>query len=209
MKVYIGPYTYWTGPYQLADILQKFGVSEDRCYEIGEWLDDKTPLTKICRWIDTLKKRKVQIHIDNYDTWNCDSTLSVIILPLLKRFKELKHSSAWVDDDDVPENLRSCNASPKENDWEWDDLNESRWNWILDELIWTFEHLQPDNDWEMEYHKGVIDFKFVPIEGSDNSEMVKGPNDTHEFDKEGFEIHSNKIKNGLRLFGKYYQNLWD
>jgi hypothetical protein len=29
MRVKIGPYRNWVGPYQLADLLQKFGVSKD------------------------------------------------------------------------------------------------------------------------------------------------------------------------------------
>jgi hypothetical protein len=185
MKVYIGPHTSWIGPFQIADTLQKVGVSEDKCYEIGEWLDEKTPLTKICNWIESKKNRKVQVQIDDYDTWNCDDTLAIIILPLLKRFQELKHSSAWVDLDDVPENLRPPEDYVKEYDWEWDEFNDERWNWILSELIWTFDQLQFDNDWEMVYHK------------------------TDPYDKEGFNKHQERISNGLRLFGKYYQNLWD
>jgi hypothetical protein len=39
--------------------------------------------------------------------------------------------------------------------------------------------------------------------------MEKGPNDTHEWDKEGYDKHSKRIDNGLRLFGKYYRGLWD
>jgi hypothetical protein len=28
-------------------------------------------------------------------------------------------------------------------------------------------------------------------------------------DKEGLEKHQDRVDNGLRLFGKYYENLWD
>jgi len=41
--------------------------------------------------------RKVQVAIHDYDTWSADHTLSLIILPLLKRLKELKHGSPIVD----------------------------------------------------------------------------------------------------------------
>ena len=35
MKVYIGPYKEWWGVYQLADLLKKVNVSQNRCEEIG------------------------------------------------------------------------------------------------------------------------------------------------------------------------------
>ena len=35
MKVYIGEYPSWFGPYQLADLTQKLGVSEGRAFQLG------------------------------------------------------------------------------------------------------------------------------------------------------------------------------
>ena len=55
MKVYIGPYKNWIGPYQIADLLQYIGFSEDTCHKIGERLS-KTFLNTICLWIDSKKK---------------------------------------------------------------------------------------------------------------------------------------------------------
>jgi hypothetical protein len=40
-------------------------------------------------------------------------------------------------------------------------------------------------------------------------EMVKGPNHTFEVDTKGMKKHSDKIDNGIMLFGKYYSGLWD
>jgi hypothetical protein len=37
----------------------------------------------------------------------------------------------------------------------------------------------------------------------------KGPNDTTEFDSEGYKKHNERITNGTILFGKYYRALWD
>jgi hypothetical protein len=39
--------------------------------------------------------------------------------------------------------------------------------------------------------------------------MEKGPNDTFKVDHNGMNKHNERINNGLRLFGKYYRNLWD
>lgn len=163
----------------------------------------------INRYLDN-KKRKIDIRLDNYDTWNMDHTLGLIILPMLKQLKDTKHGSPLVDDEDVPEGmgLRSTEA-PECEDWETDDNVHKRWEWVMDELIWTFTQLTDDNN-EDQFHSGTIDFEFVPCEDRPGySEMVKGPNDTHVFDRAGFDKHQERINNGLRLFGKYYRGLWD
>jgi hypothetical protein len=38
--------------------------------------------------------------------------------------------------------------------------------------------------------------------------MKKGPEDTFVWNKVGYFEESDRIKNGFRLFGKYYQGLW-
>ncbi|PHS04834.1 MAG: hypothetical protein COA88_13110 [Kordia sp.] len=72
MKVKMGPYKNWIGPYQLVDLLQKVGVSEDRCGKLGKWLAD-TQLSTFCNWIDNKRVRDIQVRIDKYDTWSMDS----------------------------------------------------------------------------------------------------------------------------------------
>ena len=150
MKVYIGPYKNWIGPYQLADLLQKVGVSEHRCGKLGKWLAD-TQLSTFCNWIDNKRVRNIQVRIDKYDTWSMDSTLAYIILPMLKQIKETKHGAPNIDDKDVPKKLRSTSAPVKENEWDTDDNWFDRWDWVLDEMIWTFS--QVNEDWEDQYHK--------------------------------------------------------
>jgi hypothetical protein len=39
--------------------------------------------------------------------------------------------------------------------------------------------------------------------------MKEGPNHTYKFDYDGYEKVAKRIENGFRLFGKYYQGLWD
>jgi hypothetical protein len=41
------------------------------------------------------------------------------------------------------------------------------------------------------------------------TEMRRGPNDTYKCDYEGMKVVQTRIDNGFRLFGKYYQALWD
>lgn len=217
MKVYIGPYVDWLGPYQLADLLQKVGVSEDTCHKIGQKLaghtdesgDGSTFVSRFLQWVHSKKKRKVKIKLHRYDTWNMDTTLALVVLPMLKQLKETKHGSPFVDDEDVPDYLRRAAAAPKENDWDTDSLWHDRWSWVIDEMIWAFEQLQPDCDWEAQYHSGEHDLVFEKSENGKAYEMKKGPNDTHVFDASGYKEHDERIQRGLILFGKYFRNLWD
>jgi hypothetical protein len=39
--------------------------------------------------------------------------------------------------------------------------------------------------------------------------MDRGPKDTYKCDYDGMKVVQNRIDNGFRLFGRYYQNLWD
>lgn len=209
MKIYIGPYKDWFGPHQLADFLQKVGVSKERCSSIGDWVSE-TWVNKVLTWIFKERERKVCVTLHPYDTWIMDSTLAIIILPMLKQLQRTKHGAPLVHDDDVPEHLRSTNASPKENEYDIDENHFMRWDWVLDEMIWGFEQLQPDYDYIEQYMSGESNLEFKPIEGKNGlTEMVFGPNHTLQFDSGGLKAHEARIDNSLRLFGKYYRNLWD
>jgi hypothetical protein len=73
--------------------------------------------------------QKVEIRIDDFDVWNADVTLSMIIAPLLKKLKDAKQGIPHIDNADVPSELRTD-----------DSYSEERWIYALDEMIWTFEN---------------------------------------------------------------------
>jgi hypothetical protein len=189
MKVNIGPYRNWIGPYQIAEkILFWMDSEDDRITKLGDLLA-RTWLSKFCDWVDSKKKRKVQVRIDKYDTWNMDHTLALIALPMLKQLKECKHGSPYVDDEDVPEHLRSTVAEPKENEWDTDSNHHKRWEWVMEEMIYAFEK-ELDEDWD----------------------MVIWRRDGEGWNEEKLDERNaiqKRISNGFRLFGKYYQALWD
>lgn len=155
---------------------------------------------------DYNKQRTVRVRIDKQDTWGMDSTLALIILPMLKQLKENKQGSPNVDDEDVPESLKSTSAPAKENDWDTDEYWHDRWDYVLDEMIWAFE--QKNTDWEEQFYSGECDLTFEKIDGSAYSELKHGPNHTFEVDFEGKKKHQDRMSNGFRLFGKYYESLW-
>ena len=144
------------------------------------------------------KNRRVDVRIDKYDTWGMDSTLALIILPMLKQLKENKHGSPYVDDEDVPPEYRDVNEK----------IHEA-WDWVMGEMIWAFEQKCRD-DWESDYQieEGELGKPIeVEIDGQILHEMnwVKEP----VWDWDGRQAHQDRMSNGFRLFGKYYEGLWD
>ena len=230
MKVKIGPYNNYIGPYQIAETIlfwipkyDKGTLEYTKAYDkyvlgFAEWLaEDKNRnpswLTKFCLWIESKRKRTVKIKIDRWDTWSMDRTLALIIVPMLKQLKETQHGAGFTDDDDVPEHLRRTAADPKENEWDTDSNHFKRWEWIMDEMIWTFEQLIDDNA-DQKFWTGKHDIQWEPTEHDEEGkpkfyEMKRGPNDTAVFDEEGYKKYQERIQNGLRLFGRYYRGLWD
>jgi hypothetical protein len=89
---------------------------------------------------------EIEVRIDKEDTWSMDYTLAHVILPMLIQLKETKNGSPLTDDADVPEELRSTIAEPKENKWDTDSNFHKRWNWVMDEMIWAFTEKCKD-DW--------------------------------------------------------------
>jgi hypothetical protein len=80
----------------------------------------------------------------------------------------------------------------------------------LTENLWALQQDHPDYDWEDKYWKvhPELDLtkhpedegkKFIPIRWK-----VEG-----EYDRYGRKEHQERIDNGFRLMGKYYQTLWD
>jgi hypothetical protein len=155
MKVKIGKCPSWIGPYQIAEkILFWKDRHDDAVYELGRRLsgeeDSPTLLRKLCLWIDSKRKQTIKIHIDPWDTWSADHTLALIIVPILQQLRERAHGAPLVDDEDVPYNLRSINAKPKENPWDIDDNHFKRWDWVLGEMIAAFEIVRDQWDLEMD-----------------------------------------------------------
>ena len=198
MKINIGPYEGYFGVYQLAELFCYVGVSKDQSEKIGEYLS-KTFVESLLNWIYSLRDRRVNIKLDKYDTVEAGTTMALVIHPILVQLKETKHGMPLVDDEDVPEYLQNVES---------DEIMLARWDYVLDEMIHSFAQLSSD-DWETKFHSGTFEFIEKHDVKSDTFEIQKGPNDTHVFDSDGYHKELSRINTGLRLFAKYYWNLWD
>ena len=220
MKVNLGPYKNWIGPYQIAEKLMFWTNyrEDERVHNFGDWLDKNIPgLTKLCLWIEKHRKRKEKVRIDQWDTWSMDHTLDLIVLPMLKQLHETKHGSPFVDDEDVPEEFKSTSAPPKENEWDTDDNHFKRWDWVLNEMIFAFECKLNDN-WDEEFWTGEWgestfeeseEEHLNPLTNKMEKMYTMKNSGNRECDWEGRQKVQNRITNGFRLFGKYYEGLWD
>jgi hypothetical protein len=211
MKVYIGPYKSWIGPYQIADAIflwpEKHVDDADLTWrhryseKLGDWLSE-TPVLTFCNWLESKRKRSVYVKIDHYDTWSMDHTLAHIVLPMLKQLKATKHGAPQVDDLDVPESLHSTAPGARdkcEEEWDLDDHFFERWDWVLGEMIWAFEQ-QLDDD---------ADSKFYDHGEKIPGESLEDSIQRMKVDHEGLQAWQKRKANGYRLFGKYYEALWD
>lgn len=241
MKIRIGPYRSWFGPHQLAealcfwarDVPDELGMPRkpNWVHDFGEWLAygsvEPTPLVGEVRpwdherkptlvhrfllWIDSHKQRRIQVRIDPWDTWSMDHTLALIVLPMLRQLQETKHGAPCVDDEDVPEHLRSTaapNLTQEQQDTGGvDDNHFARWDWALDEMIWAFQqHLDENSD--TQFWSGQADHQWKQLEGG-MSQMVEGPRHTLHLDRDALQAWQQRKDRGFRLFGKYYQALWN
>ena len=124
-------------------------------------------------------EQKVKVHIDKWDTWSMDHTLAHIILPMLKQLKETNHGAPYVHLEDVPEELRP-KPDLKDTPYDTDETHFERWDWVMDEMIYAFDC------------KANKDEVYMRIDNRSEQEKEQ-----------------ERISNGFRLFGKYYESLWD
>jgi hypothetical protein len=221
MRVYLSNYrNHWVSPYTIIEYIffwtawskcgRNKGVIADTDYVdhpawVNKWADRIEPISTAIRvLLDFIHPSINYVKIDRWDTWSMDHTLSQIILPMLKQLNKEKHGAPFVDDEDVPDELKSTNAEPKEDEWDTDSNHFKRWDYVMGEMIWAFEHLV-DDTWEEEFWSGDKNDL-----NEDIANMFKpGWKSKRVWDREGHEKVDERIKKGLVLFGKYYRNLWD
>lgn len=223
MKIYINKYRdHWLSPYTILKTVCFWEKDDDVFYNHEDkpnapyerWINFLTPIcVAVRKFLDFVHPKIDYVKIDRWDTWSMDHTLGMIALPMLKQLRETKHGSPYVEDADVPEELKSTSAPPRKNEWDTDDNHFKRWDWVLDEMIFAFEH-KLDDSWEDAYRTGKADLKTVACEWDENGkatmfQLVDGPEHTYKYDFEGAKVVHARIQNGFVLFGKYYQNLWD
>lgn len=233
MKVKIGPYRgdlipvrSWERKYEMLRSDKYYLNEEDYTWYdkiVMGFFDKFSDLVlPINRWANS-RKRKVKVHIDYYDVWSADHTLAMIIAPTLKKLKEVQHGMPHVDNEDVPEELRFVMTDEEKSNWDGsvDEKHQARWDYVLGEMIWAFEqHADPDDN-DSQFHHNVEQLEMLFVSTGDEDLDKKGMKSlqfNHQkdptkpkywVDHEGKKAHHERMNNGVRLFAKYYQALWD
>ena len=193
MKIKIGPYpNRWMSNIHTRYMNKKYGYVDwpteytrfERFLEKFEDIMQSIYNCTINLFLDR-REQKVKIHIDHWDTWSMDHTLALIVLPMLKQLKATKHGAPWVAVTDVPKELRPTKKQlmDYQKDGTTDPKFFERWNWVLDEMIYAFDSKANKDDVYMRF-----DIKTQ---------------------REAIDAEQERISNGFRLFGRYYENLWD
>ena len=125
------------------------------------------------------KKEIHRVKIDKFDTWNMDVTLAYIIVPMLKQLKEVKHGAPFVDNEDVSDELRASD----------EDLHTYSKNGETDEHYF--------DRWDYVMDEMIFAFQSKLDEQFFSDDIIN------------YDAYSDRINNGFKLFGKYYNGLWD
>ena len=162
-----------------------------------------------------IKERKIDIRIDRWDTWSMDHTLALIILPMLKQLKATKHGAPGSivefqqTSDQYPQLVFDFYKEGNDDAWE---AGHQHWMEILDKMIWSFEQVLED-DWEEQYWLVKPEIDWDDLSDKDGFDekgfkeikwKVRG-----ECDWKGRYEHQERITEGLKLFGFYFEDLWD
>ena len=128
--------------------------------------------------------RQESIEIHNYDSWNAFETIAKVAYPILVQLKATKHGYALVSVEDAP----GIDLEPDEVE---SGYSESRWDYVLDEIIWTMKELAENEPSAPSY------------------DTMKSPlQDFNEYIQE-YKVYNARLQKGCELFGKYFRNLWD
>ena len=206
MKIYLNrPKNNWLSPYTIIEKAMFWREIDYNEPVVQFWKKILDPFCDGLYAIRSFFNRDIKyIHIDPWDAWSLEHTLSPIILPILQELKRVKHGAPFIADEDVPKNLRVGAKGTGNSDVHklFDDGDNTffeRYDYILDEMIWTFTQLSMD-DHEAPFYDHTESSKEPDLNKSVRKLKV---------DRKGLAAHNARINNGLRLFGKYYRSLWD
>lgn len=163
--------------------------------------------------------RRIYVEIDNYDTWGLDNTLALIILPALLQLKNTKHGvpNEFVERAGGDMDRNYCFDFIKEDENAVFDRGVAKWEETLDKMIWSFQQLAIEDDYDHKYHHGQMKIGWKPIQlpnpvtgvVEEMYEMVDENPDEHWYDYVGHRLHEERIQEGIDLFAKHFRDLWD
>jgi len=174
----------------------KININKRIRYQIhvdNDWIQDNIIDPTWNRFVETHSWFEDTIIIEPCDSWSADYTLAKVIYPVLCQLKQNNHGFGFIRDEDVPENLR--------ND---DEISEEKYDWVIDEIIWSMKQRVFDQNDEPDLPDDITGsmFDFTIKRSDEQNELV-------ELWKKDMDVYGKRLENGDRLFGVYYTSLWD
>jgi len=155
-------------------------------------------------WISPLNRfvgmdRKVKVRVSSQDIYSVDSTLALVILPVLEKFRSnASFSSPNIDPDDVKDKP--------------DNSALTDWEYVLDKMILSFS--SKTCEWEEDFYsdeflhsEGLFDGLKSELD-SDGKKFYYLSSLNKHIDYDGMNKKQIEITQGFLLFGKYYESLW-
>ena len=143
-----------------------------------------------------------EVEVTRKDCWSLDYTLAQVIHPALVTFASGIQSTAYVENEDVPDELKTAEA---EEDY---DLLDKKWNYVLQEMIWGFGQIKNDLvDEPLTY-----EYSHEPVTKENEDGTITMVDHGLKHVPENVVPHKEyyeRLTNSTRLFGKYYRNLWN
>lgn len=173
-------------------------------------------------------KDTVKVSVENRDLWDASLTLARVIYPVLKKYRKLyDHGQVG-----CPMDFAQDPTKP-----EGPDNQDRHEDWIacLDAMVYSFEWIAKGKNWEgpaylqwgKEYSKLLSlhkkELKKLAKEDDQRFEQFVGPGGLESFElnyrmkimqpihekySKEFDLHYQKIQDGLNLFAKYFGALW-
>jgi hypothetical protein len=131
-------------------------------------------------YTDSDEPRLESIEIHKYDSWNAFETIAKVAYPILVQLKATKQGYALVSAEDAP----GIALKPSEVEGGY---SEARWDYVLDEIIWTMKELAQNEPSAPSYDTMNSNLNWL----------------------EDLKVYNTRIQKGCELFGKYFRNLWD
>ena len=186
MKVSIGKYpSRWRCRIHDNYMERKHGF--DAWEESVSW--DEKILEKIEGWVQSLYNHTVNLYYDNakqsvkvrIDPWDTWSMDYTLAPIIIPMLKQLKETKHGAPYVDMEDRPEHLRCEPVKHDT--DEFHFVAWDWVMDEMIYAFETKYLDDE---------VWMRFDP-----KTEM------------DALKAEQDRISNGFRLFGKYYEGLWD
>ena len=164
----------------------------DNKYGLFDWPKEYTRFESTLEWIEERVQdfynifnriwfdRRTQKVKVRIDHWDTWSMDHTLAPIILPMLIQLKKTKHGSPDVDDKDVPKELHKTPTKNKWDIDDNWHKRWDWVMDEMIYAFDCKANKDDVYMRFDS--------------KSEQEK---------------EQDRISNGFRLFGKYYENLWD